>query len=101
MRSAPSTTAASSPSWAGLWGVFEMQREGVFETLQEGELNFSRTYRRMAELPLDPKLAKMLIASEKYGVVTEILSIAAMLTIGASLFYRPKDKVFRGERGLQ
>eukprot|EP00051_Salpingoeca_urceolata_P001944 m.45412 g.45412 ORF g.45412 m.45412 type:complete len:1050 (+) comp11779_c0_seq1:360-3509(+) len=55
-----------------------------------GEL--TKLGRRMAEFPLDPMLSKMLIAAEKYGVVEEILSITAMLSIGASLFYRPKEK---------
>ena len=56
-----------------------------------GEL--TKLGRRMAELPVEPMMSKMLIASEKYGVVEEILSITAMLNTGGALFYRPKDKV--------
>lgn len=52
-------------------------------------------FRRMAEFPVEPQLSKILIASEKYGVVEEILSITSMLSIGSALFYRPKDKVDR------
>jgi pre-mRNA-splicing factor ATP-dependent RNA helicase DHX16 len=59
-----------------------------------GEL--TKLGRRMAELPVEPMMAKMLIASEKYGVVEEILSITAMLNTGGALFYRPKDKVGDG-----
>eukprot|EP00730_Choanoeca_flexa_P019311 TRINITY_DN9428_c0_g1_i1.p1 TRINITY_DN9428_c0_g1~~TRINITY_DN9428_c0_g1_i1.p1 ORF type:complete len:1047 (+),score=367.15 TRINITY_DN9428_c0_g1_i1:142-3282(+) len=55
-----------------------------------GEL--TKLGRRMAELPVEPMMSKMLIASEKYGVVEEILSITAMLNTGGALFYRPKDK---------
>ncbi|KAA0039296.1 pre-mRNA-splicing factor ATP-dependent RNA helicase DEAH1 [Cucumis melo var. makuwa] len=48
--------------------------------------------RRMAEFPLDPMLSKMMVASEKFKCSDEIISIAAMLSIGNSIFYRPKDK---------
>ncbi|KAL6514487.1 Pre-mRNA-splicing factor ATP-dependent RNA helicase DEAH1 [Orobanche gracilis] len=48
--------------------------------------------RRMAEFPLDPMLSKMIVASEKYKCSDEIIFIAAMLSVGNSIFYRPKDK---------
>ncbi|XP_058757122.1 pre-mRNA-splicing factor ATP-dependent RNA helicase DEAH1-like [Vicia villosa] len=48
--------------------------------------------RRMAEFPLDPMLSKMIVASEKYKCSDEIITIAAMLSTGNSIFYRPKDK---------
>lgn len=53
--------------------------------------------RRMGELPLDPMLGKTVISSEKYGCVSEILSIVAMLTLGASVFYRPKEKALQAD----
>ncbi|KAK4362282.1 hypothetical protein RND71_017523 [Anisodus tanguticus] len=55
-----------------------------------GEL--TKVGRRMAEFPLDPMLSKMIVASEKYKCSVEIISIAAMLSVGNSIFYRPKDK---------
>ncbi|KAG8087095.1 hypothetical protein GUJ93_ZPchr0010g9756 [Zizania palustris] len=55
-----------------------------------GEL--TKTGRRMAEFPLDPMLSKMLVASEKYKCSDEAISIASMLSVGNSIFYRPKDK---------
>ncbi|KAF9624129.1 hypothetical protein IFM89_008067 [Coptis chinensis] len=55
-----------------------------------GEL--TKMGRRMAEFPLDPMLSKMIVASEKYKCSEEIISIAAMLSVGNSIFYRPKDK---------
>ncbi|MCL7051385.1 hypothetical protein MKW94_029492 [Papaver nudicaule] len=55
-----------------------------------GEL--TKVGRRMAEFPLDPMLSKMIVASEKYKCSEEVISIAAMLSIGNSIFYRPKDK---------
>lgn len=55
-----------------------------------GEL--TKVGRRMAEFPLDPMLSKMIVASDKYKCSDEIISIAAMLSVGNSIFYRPKDK---------
>ncbi|XP_065510937.1 pre-mRNA-splicing factor ATP-dependent RNA helicase DHX16 isoform X3 [Caloenas nicobarica] len=48
--------------------------------------------RRMAELPVEPMLAKMILASEQYGCTDEVLSVAAMLSVNNAVFYRPKDK---------
>mmetsp|Transcript_15576 Transcript_15576/g.31866 ORF Transcript_15576/g.31866 Transcript_15576/m.31866 type:complete len:1000 (-) Transcript_15576:304-3303(-) len=55
-----------------------------------GEL--TKMGRRMAEFPLDPMLSKTVIVSEKYKCVSEVLSAVSMLSIGASVFYRPKEK---------
>ncbi|KMZ68149.1 ATP-dependent RNA helicase [Zostera marina] len=55
-----------------------------------GEL--TKVGRRMAEFPLDPMLSKMIVASDKYKCSEEIISTAAMLSVGNSIFYRPKDK---------
>ncbi|XP_016652011.1 PREDICTED: pre-mRNA-splicing factor ATP-dependent RNA helicase DEAH1-like [Prunus mume] len=55
-----------------------------------GEL--TKVGRRMAEFPLDPMLSKMIVASDKYKCSDEVISVAAMLSIGNSIFYRPKDK---------
>nr|XP_043614426.1 pre-mRNA-splicing factor ATP-dependent RNA helicase DEAH1-like [Erigeron canadensis] len=57
---------------------------------KHGEL--TKVGRKMAEFPLDPMLSKMIVASEKYKCSDEVISIAAMLSIGSSIFYRPKDK---------
>ncbi len=48
--------------------------------------------RRMAEIPADPALAKMLLASEKYHCTTDILTVTAMLSVDANLFYRPRGE---------
>nr|DBA20571.1 TPA: hypothetical protein GDO54_017333 [Pyxicephalus adspersus] len=60
-----------------------------------GEL--TKLGRRMAELPVDPMLSKMILASEKYGCSEQILSIAAMLSVNNAIFYRPKDKVVHAD----
>ncbi|KAM4834825.1 pre-mRNA-splicing factor ATP-dependent RNA helicase DHX16 isoform 1-T1 [Thomomys bottae] len=60
-----------------------------------GEL--TTTGRKMAELPVDPMLSKMILASEKYSCSEEILTVAAMLSVNNSIFYRPKDKVVHAD----
>ena len=60
-----------------------------------GEL--TKMGRRMAEFPMDPQLSKMLIKAAEYGVSTEILSICGMLQIGASVFYRPKERALHAD----
>ncbi len=46
--------------------------------------------RVMAELPLEPQLAKMLIISSNYNCCSEVLSIVALLSVKQP-FMRPKD----------
>lgn len=53
--------------------------------------------RRMAELPLEPMLSKMLLASEKYQCSEEIVTICAMLSVNNSIFYRPKEKAVHSD----
>jgi ATP-dependent RNA helicase DDX35 len=45
---------------------------------------------KMAEFPIDPTLAKMLLSSGEYGCSEEMVTIAAMLTV-QSVFVYPKD----------
>ena len=61
----------------------------------KGEL--TKLGRRMAELPVDPMMSKMIIASEKYKCTEQILTIASMLSVNASIFYRPKDKIVHAD----
>lgn len=44
----------------------------------------------MAEFPLDPQLAKMMVAAPEFGCSNEIVSIAAMLSV-PNVFVRPKE----------
>jgi len=60
-----------------------------------GEL--TKLGRRMAEFPLDPMLSKSVIAAEKYKCVKEVLSTVSMLSIGSSVFYRPKEKAIHAD----
>ena len=61
-----------------------------------GEL--TKLGRRMAEFPTDPMLSKTLIAAEKYQCTEEVVSIIAMLSVGNSVFYRPKDKIVHADQ---
>lgn len=60
-----------------------------------GEL--TKLGRRMAEFPTDPMMSKALIASEAHKCSVEMLTIAAMLSINNSVFYRPKDKAVHAD----
>ncbi|KAL8706030.1 MAG: hypothetical protein Q9201_000915 [Fulgogasparrea decipioides] len=51
----------------------------------------TRLGRKMADFPMEPALAKVLIFSVDMGCSDEILSIVAMLSV-QTVFYRPKEK---------
>ncbi|KAI9751611.1 MAG: DEAH-box ATP-dependent RNA helicase prp22 [Lichina confinis] len=51
----------------------------------------TRLGRKMADFPMEPALAKVLIASVDLGCSDEMLSIVAMLSV-QTVFYRPKEK---------
>ncbi|KAI9504055.1 P-loop containing nucleoside triphosphate hydrolase protein [Coemansia spiralis] len=54
--------------------------------------------RRMAEFPMNPMMAKSLIAAEKYHCSEEVASICAMLSVSSAIFYRPKEKKVQADR---
>ena len=56
----------------------------------KGEL--TKLGRQLAELPIDVKNAKAILAADKFGCVEEILTIVSMLGEASTLFFRPKDK---------
>ncbi len=47
--------------------------------------------RRMAEFPLDPSLAKMLLVGEEMRCSEEVLTVVSMLSV-PSVFFRPPDR---------
>lgn len=55
-----------------------------------GEL--TKLGRKMAEFPLDPMLAKTVIASDSLGCSEEVVAIVSMLSLQNSVFFRPKDR---------
>lgn len=60
-----------------------------------GEL--TKLGRRMAEFPLDPQLAKALLAAERFGVAAEVATVCAMVSVGSAVFFRPKDKALHAD----
>jgi pre-mRNA-splicing factor ATP-dependent RNA helicase DHX15/PRP43 len=54
----------------------------------EGEL--TPLGEKMAEFPLEPQLAKVLLSSKDYNCTDEMCTIVAMLSV-PSVFVRPKD----------
>ena len=54
----------------------------------EGEL--TQVGAIMAEFPLDPQLAKMMVAAPQFRCSNEIVSIAAMLSV-PNVFVRPRE----------
>ena len=50
------------------------------------------TGRKMSEFPMEPSMAKMLIASVEYKCSAEMLAIVSMLSV-PSVFYRPKERM--------
>ncbi|KAG6850177.1 hypothetical protein H0H93_016857 [Arthromyces matolae] len=48
--------------------------------------------RKMSEFPMEPSMAKMLIASVEYKCSVEMLTIVSMLSV-PSVFYRPKERM--------
>ncbi|KAK3074493.1 DEAH-box ATP-dependent RNA helicase prp22 [Teratosphaeriaceae sp. CCFEE 6253] len=52
----------------------------------------TRAGRRMADFPMEPSLAKSLIASVDLGCSEELLSIVAMISAVQTVFHRPKEK---------
>ncbi|KAM7223978.1 P-loop containing nucleoside triphosphate hydrolase protein [Rhypophila decipiens] len=51
----------------------------------------TRLGRKMADFPMEPSLAKVLITAVDMGCSDEVLSIVAMLSL-VNIFYRPKEK---------
>eukprot|EP00124_Ichthyophonus_hoferi_P005335 Ihof_evm3s748 gene=Ihof_evmTU3s748 len=52
--------------------------------------NMTEVGQQMSEFPLEPELAKMVVASPDYNCSNEILSICAMLSV-PNVFLRPND----------
>jgi pre-mRNA-splicing factor ATP-dependent RNA helicase DHX16 len=60
-----------------------------------GEL--TKLGRKMAEFPLEPMMSKAVIGSEQFGCTNEVLTIVSMLSIGSSVFFRPKDRALHAD----
>lgn len=61
----------------------------------KGEL--TRLGRKMAEFPIDPQLSKTMIGAETYKCVDQVVTICAMLSVGNTIFFRPKEKALHAD----
>ena len=52
----------------------------------------TRLGRRMADFPMDPPLAKALLASAQLDCAEEMLTVVAMISATENVFHRPKEK---------
>lgn len=62
----------------------------------DGEL--TELGRKMCEFPLSPPYAKIIVESENFKCVDQIITICSMLNVGHSVFFRPKDKQLFADR---
>mmetsp|Transcript_4561 Transcript_4561/g.7071 ORF Transcript_4561/g.7071 Transcript_4561/m.7071 type:complete len:1066 (+) Transcript_4561:101-3298(+) len=81
------------PSEALIRALEQLYALGALNDL--GEL--TKLGRQMAEFPLEPMLSKSVIASGQYKCTSEVLSAVSMLSLGASVFYRPKEKAVHAD----
>ncbi len=49
--------------------------------------------KKMAQMPLEPRLSRMILEAEKQGCVTEVVTFAAFLSL-PPVFFRPKGKEY-------
>ncbi|KAA0163354.1 hypothetical protein FNF28_04274 [Cafeteria roenbergensis] len=77
----PPAPATLAEAMQNLFALGALDEEGLL----------TRLGRRMAEFPLDPALAKTLIASVDLGCSDEILTVVSMLSVD-NVFFRPKDR---------
>lgn len=59
--------------------------------IKKGERGLTELGRSMAMLPLEPRIARMLLEAEKHGCVQEVVIIAAFLS-ARNVFSRPRGK---------
>ena len=63
----------------------------------DDEGGLTRLGRQMAEFPIDPMMAKSLVVAGESGCLSEVLSLCAMLSVGNTVFFRPKDKAMHAD----
>src|SRR5690606_33339242 len=62
-------------------GVNLLRELGALEAGEDGRQRLTATGRALAELPIDPRLARMIVEAGKRGVAREVMVIAAALSI--------------------
>lgn len=62
-------------------GVQLLEELGALVPSKGGDARLSRVGRRLARLPIDPRLARMILEAERLGCVREVIVIAAALSL--------------------
>ncbi len=62
-------------------GVRLLEELGALTLSEEGHYKLTGSGRQLAQLPVDPRLARMVLAARQYGCVREVMIIAAGLSI--------------------
>ncbi|WP_423802740.1 ATP-dependent RNA helicase HrpA [Pasteurella langaaensis] len=62
-------------------GAFEWRSDASASTKSHTRRKLTQTGRQLAQLPVDPRLAKMLLSAVKFGSVYEVMIIVAALSI--------------------
>ena len=71
-------------------GTALLEELGALEDAHEGHKRLSAVGRQLADLPVDPRMARMLVAAREFGVLPEVLVIVAGLSI-QDVRERPAD----------
>lgn len=72
-------------------GVRLLEELGAIQTIHNGHYKLTELGRKLAQLPLDPRLARMILEAQKSGSVREIMIITSALSIQDPR-ERPMDK---------
>ncbi len=72
-------------------GVRLLEELGALTLNDDGHYSLTGSGRQLAQLPVDPRLARMVLAAQQYGCVREVMIIAAGLSIQDPR-ERPADK---------
>ena len=62
-------------------GVQLLEELGAFAATGRSTVRLTRTGKRLARLPIDPRLGRMILEAERLGCVREVLVIAAALSL--------------------
>ncbi|BDD83010.1 ATP-dependent helicase [Tsukamurella pulmonis] len=62
-------------------GTALLEELGALEDAKEGHKRLTAVGRQLADLPVDPRMARMLVAAREFGVLPEVLVIVAGLSI--------------------
>ncbi|MDP3764012.1 MAG: ATP-dependent RNA helicase [bacterium] len=65
--------------------------------IERGKKGLTEVGRRMAQLPLEPRIAKMVLEAEKYNCMSSVITIASFLSV-RNIFNRPRGKEIEADK---